>query len=86
MMMHKDLLPSMEQHQIIMMLKRGQKTRDFIGTGRYDKKFAKYIPGLLELAFQAMIEDIDTKKKLLTFLAKIWNRLIFKLCQQKTIR
>ena len=35
--MHEDLLPSTEQHQTIMMLKNGQKTRDFIGTGRYDK-------------------------------------------------
>ena len=40
-----------------------QKIRDLISTGRYDKDLAKYIPGLLELAFQGMLEDIDTKGK-----------------------
>ena len=40
-----------------------QKIRDLIGTGRYDEKLAKYIPGMLELAFQGMIEDVDTKEK-----------------------
>ena len=40
-----------------------QKIRDLISTGRYDKNLAKYIPGLLELAFQGMLEDIDTKEK-----------------------
>ena len=35
-----------------------QKIRDLISTGRYDKDLAKYIPGLLELAFQGMLEDI----------------------------
>ena len=40
-----------------------QKIRELIGTGRYDADLAKYIPGLLELAFQGMLEDIDTKEK-----------------------
>ena len=40
-----------------------QKIRDLIGTGRYDADLAKYIPGLLELAIQGMLEDIDTKEK-----------------------
>ena len=40
-----------------------QKIRDLIGTGRYDENLAKYIPGLLELTFQGMLEDIDTKEK-----------------------
>ena len=40
-----------------------QKIRDLIKTGRYDKDLAKYMPGLLELAFQGMFEDIDTKEK-----------------------
>ena len=40
-----------------------QKIRDLISTGRYDNNLAKYIPGLLELAFQGMLEDIDTKEK-----------------------
>ena len=28
-----------------------------------DENFEKYIPGLFELAFQRMLEDIDTKEK-----------------------
>ena len=40
-----------------------QKIRDLLGTGRYDENLAKYIPGMLELAFQGMIEDVDTKEK-----------------------
>ena len=40
-----------------------QKIRGFIGTGRYDENLAKYIPVMLELGFQRMIEDIDTKEK-----------------------
>ena len=34
-----------------------------ISTERYDKDIAKYIPGLLELKFQGMLEDIDTREK-----------------------
>ena len=40
-----------------------QKIRELIGTGTHDADLAKYIPGLLELAFQGMLEDIDTKEK-----------------------
>ena len=39
-----------------------QKIRDLLGTGKYDENLAKCIPGLLELAFQGMIENIDTKE------------------------
>ena len=42
---------------------KAQKIRDLICTGRYDKDLAKYIPGLLELTFQSMLEDIDTGEK-----------------------
>ena len=42
---------------------RVQKIRDFIATNRYDADLSKYIPGLLELVFQGMLEDIDTKEK-----------------------
>ena len=31
--------------------------------GKYDKHLAKFILGLLELAFQGVMEDIDTKEK-----------------------
>ena len=34
-----------------------------ISTARYDEDIAKYIPGLLELKFQGMLEDIDTREK-----------------------
>ena len=37
--------------------------RELISTGRYDEDIAKYIPGLLKLKFQGMLEDIDTKEK-----------------------
>ena len=40
-----------------------QKIRELISTGRYDKDMAKYIPGLLELKFQGMLEDTDTREK-----------------------
>ena len=34
-----------------------------IETGEYDADMAKYIRGTLELVFQGMIEDIDTKEQ-----------------------
>ena len=40
-----------------------QKIRDLTGNGKYDENLTKYIPGLLELAFQGMIEDVDTNEK-----------------------
>ena len=46
-----------------MLNKRCKKIRDLIGTGKHDKNLEKYIPGLLELPFQGIIEDVDTKEK-----------------------
>ena len=40
-----------------------QKIRELIKTGRYDKDIAKYIPGLPELKFQGILEDIDKREK-----------------------
>ena len=40
-----------------------KKNRELISTARYDEDIAKYIPGLLELKFQGMLEDIDTREK-----------------------
>ena len=37
------------------------KIRELISTGRYDEAIAKYILDLLELKFQDMLEDIDTR-------------------------
>ena len=48
---------------IMMQKKKYKKCEASLKTGRYDKNLAKYIPGLLELAFQGMLEDIDTKEK-----------------------
>ena len=40
-----------------------QKIRDLIKQGKYDADLAKYIPGILELAFQGMLDDTDTREK-----------------------
>ena len=37
--------------------------RELISTGKYDKDIAKYIPAILELKFQRMLEDIDAREK-----------------------
>ena len=39
------------------------KIRELISTGKYDADIAKYIPGILEMKFQGMLEDIDTREK-----------------------
>ena len=38
--------------------------RELIKTGRCHEDISKYIPGLLELKFQGMLEDIDTREKI----------------------
>ena len=40
-----------------------QKIKKLILTGTYDTDIAKYIPGTLELVFQEMLEDINTKEQ-----------------------
>ena len=40
-----------------------QKIRDLIRMGKYDADLAKYIPGLMDLAIQGMLDDIDTHEK-----------------------
>ena len=40
-----------------------QKIRDLNNLGKYDADFAKYIPGLMDLAIQGMLDDVDTKAK-----------------------
>ena len=37
--------------------------RKLIETGEYDVDIAKYIPGTLDVMFQGMLEDIDTKEQ-----------------------
>ena len=43
--------------------KKSKKIKELISTGRYDEDIAKYTPNLLELKFQGMLEDIDTREK-----------------------
>ena len=40
-----------------------QKFRDLINMGKYDVDLAKYIPGLMDLAIQGMLDDIDRRQK-----------------------
>ena len=40
-----------------------QKFRDLINMGKYDVDLANYIPGLMELAIQGMLDDIDRREK-----------------------
>ena len=40
-----------------------QKIRDFIKMGKCDADLAKYIRGLMELAIQGMLDNIDTRGK-----------------------
>ena len=40
-----------------------QKIRELIKTGNYDADIAKYIPVVLGIKFQGMLEDIHTRKK-----------------------
>ena len=39
------------------------KLRDLIRMGKYNADLAKYIPGLLDLTIQDMLDDIDTREK-----------------------
>ena len=61
--MRKDLQQLTGLRQIIMLQKKVQKIRDLINMGKYDADLAKYIPGLLDLAIQRVLDDIDTRKK-----------------------
>ena len=40
-----------------------QKIRDLINMGKYDADLAKFIPGVSELTFQGMLDNIDTREK-----------------------
>ena len=46
-----------------MMLKKRLKNRELISTGRHENDIVKYIPGLFELKFQGMLENINTREK-----------------------
>ena len=40
-----------------------RKIRELISTGKYDADIARYIPRVLEMRFQGMLEDTDTREK-----------------------
>ena len=58
-------MPSVERtaSNFINASEKVQKIKCLINTGEYDADLARYIPGMLELEFQRMIENIDTKEQ-----------------------
>ena len=40
-----------------------QQIRNLINMGKYDADLAKYIPGLMDLAIQGILDDIDAREK-----------------------
>ena len=54
-----------------------QKIRDPIKMGKYDADLAKYTPGLLDLAIQGMLDDIDTREKVAHLSYKVMEQLDF---------
>ena len=40
-----------------------KRIRELIRTGYYDASIVRYIPGVLKLVFQDILEDTDTKEK-----------------------
>ena len=56
-----------------------QKIRDFINMGKYDADLTKCIPWLLELAIQGMLDDIDTREKVVHPSYKYTEQLDFQI-------
>ena len=61
-----------------------KKIRDLINMGKYDADLAKYIPGLLDLAIQGMLDDIDIREKVAHPSYKDKEQLDFQILLQKT--
>ena len=40
-----------------------KKKRDLINMGKYNADLAKYTPGLMDLAIQGMLDEVDTREK-----------------------
>ena len=47
-----------------------KKIGELISTGKYDADIARYIHGILEMKFQGMLNDVDTKKGSTFFLQR----------------
>ena len=56
-----------------------RKIRELISTGKYDADTSKYIPGILEMKFQGMPEDINTRKKVVHLSYKGMEELDFQI-------
>ena len=56
-----------------------QKICKLTKTGVYEADIAKYIPGTLELVYQGMLEDIDTKEQPAHILYKDMENLEFQI-------
>ena len=78
-MMRDELQQLTGLRQIIMMQKKVQKIRGLINMGKYDADLAKYIPSLLDLAIQRMLDDIDTREKVAHPSYKDMERLDFQI-------
>ena len=59
-------------------IEKVKKIKRLINTGEYDADLAKYIPRMLNLIFQGIIEDIDTKEQVAHILYKNMEKLNFK--------
>ena len=58
-----NLRPFIELLLIFFTRLKNFKKKMLINTGKYDTDLARYISGMLELVFQGMIENIDTKER-----------------------
>ena len=56
-----------------------KRIRELIRTGNYDANMVRYIPGVLELVFQGMLEDTDTKEKAANASYKDMEKLDFQI-------
>ena len=56
-----------------------KKIRELVKTGKYDADVAKYMPGVLKMIFQGMLEDIDTKEKVAHNFYEDMERLDFQI-------
>ena len=58
---------------------KDKKIRELINTGNYDADIAKYIPGVLEVKYQGMLEDIHIREKVAHTSYKDMEKLDFQI-------
>ena len=59
--------------------KNKKKNKRTNSTGNYDVNITRYIPGTLDMVFQGMLENIDTKKKVAHSFYKDMEQLDFQI-------